>query len=66
MPNKSFGIIGNVTSTQNGTKQIINTRLLIKKKKKIYIYIYKKYKKKKKKISLTMRQSGVNHQKPTL
>ena len=56
MPGKSFKIIKNVISTQNGIKQIINTRLSIKKKK------YKKYKKKKKKkISLIIRQSGVNH-----
>ena len=49
MLGRSVRIIGNVISTQNGTKQITNTRLSIKIYIYIYIYIYIKYKKGKKK-----------------
>ena len=57
MLGRSFRIIKNVISTQNGTKQMPNTQLLIQKKK------YKKEKKRGKKILLTVRQSGVKHKK---
>ena len=53
MLGRSFRIIGNVTSTRNGTKQITDTQLLIKKKKN-----NNKYKKEKKKTPWMVRQSG--------